>query len=234
MTMRYFLTFVLCLSFTAAALAAEGGEDARLQKASEVFSEIMKTPDGGVPKGVLEKAVCLVIIPSYKKAAFGIGGSAGKGAVVCRRGGNGPWGAPAMYELGGPSIGFQIGGSSSDIILAVMNASGAKKLLQSKVKLGADASAAIGPVGRTSEASTDAQLHAEMLTYSRSRGAFAGLSLDGAVLKQDGDANERLYGKKMDARDILFKGGVGVPAAARELDATLTHYSPHGGERVID
>ena len=232
--MKYLLTCVLCFSFAAAALAAEGGEDERLQKSGEVISEIMKAPDGGVPKGVLDKAVCLVIIPSYKKAAFGIGGSLGKGAVVCRRGGNGPWGAPAMYELGGPSIGFQIGGSASDIVLVVMNASGARKLLQSKVKLGADASAAIGPVGRTSEASTDAQLHAEMLTYSRSRGAFAGLSLDGAVLKQDGDANDRLYGKKMDARDILFKGGVAVPSAARQLDSTLTHYSPHGGERFTN
>lgn len=231
--MRYLLAGVLALSFCATTYAAEGGEVQRLKRSAEIISEIMKTPEQGIPRDLLDKAVCVAVIPSYKKAAFGFGGSAGKGALVCRRDGNGPWGGPSMFTMGGGSIGFQIGVSATDIVMVVMNAKGAKKLMESKSQLGADASVAGGPVGRTSSAATDLQLHAEILTYSRSRGLFAGISLKGAVLKQDGAANERLYGgRKFTAQEICLEGKVGIPAAARELDAVLTKYSPHGGEKL--
>ncbi len=231
--MRYLLAGVLALSFCATTYAAEGGEVQRLKRSAEIISEIMKTPEQGIPRDLLDKAVCVAVIPSYKKAAFGFGGSAGKGALVCRRDGNGPWGGPSMFTMGGGSIGFQIGVSATDIVMVVMNAKGAKKLMESKSQLGADASVAGGPVGRTSSAATDLQMHAEILTYSRSRGLFAGISLKGAVLKQDGAANERLYGgRKFTAQEICLEGKVGIPAAARELDAVLTKYSPHGGEKL--
>lgn len=230
--MKYVATVLLVLLTSGAAVAAEEGKEGeRLQKAAEVLDEVMKTPEKGIPGDLLNKAVCVAIIPSYKKAAFGIGGAGGKGALVCRHGGNGAWGGPSMFTTGGVSIGLQIGGSATDMILVVMNANGARKLLQSKSKLGVDASVAGGPVGRTSSAATDLQLHAEILTYSRSRGAFAGVSLEGAVLKQDAEANERLYGRKIDAKDICLKGAGGVPATARPLTAALTKYSPRGGEK---
>jgi lipid-binding SYLF domain-containing protein len=212
----------------------ESREAERLQKAAEVINEIMGTPEKGIPRDLLNKAVCVGIIPSQKKVALGIGGSFGRGLLVCRRGGNGPWGAPSMFTVGGANIGFQLGGQATDFVLVVMNAKGAKKLLQSRSKLGADASVAAGPVGRTAEGATDVQMQAEILTYSRSRGLFAGLSLEGQVVKQDNDGNQRLYGRKIDARDILFKGAVGVPAAAHALDAALTKYSPKGGEKFVD
>ncbi len=232
--MKLLLITLLCLSACGAALAAEASrEEERLGKAAEVITAIMGTPEKTIPHDLLNKAVCVGIIPSEKKVALGIGGSMGRGALVCRRGGNGPWGAPSMFTVGGLSAGFQIGGQATDFVLVVMNAIGAKKLLQSKSKLGADASVAGGPVGRTSEAATDVQLHAEILTYSRSRGAFAGLSLEGQVVKQDNDGNARLYGRKVDPKDILFTGSVGVPGAARSLDAALTKYSPRGGEKFV-
>ncbi len=232
--MRCVLITLLSLSACGSVLAAEAGrEEERLGKAAEVITAIMGAPEKGIPRDLLNKAVCVGIIPSEKKFALGIGGSWGRGALVCRRGGNGSWGAPSMFTVGGPSIGFQLGGQATDFVLVVMNASGAKKLLQSKSKLGADASVAGGPVGRTSEAATDIQLHAEILTYSRSRGAFAGLSLEGQVVKQDNDGNARLYGRKVDPKDILFTGSVGVPAGARSLDAALTKYSPRGGEKFV-
>ncbi|MBZ5671772.1 MAG: lipid-binding SYLF domain-containing protein [Acidobacteriia bacterium] len=230
--MRYVLVAGLSLMLCGAVrvgLAADK-EAERLEKSAEVITDIMKTPEKGIPHDLLDKSVCVGIIPSEKKGAFGVGGSFGRGALVCRRGGNGPWGAPSMFTVGGVNFGFQIGGQSTDFVLLVMNGRGAEKLLQSKVKLGADASAAGGPVGRSAEGSTDLQLHAEILTYSRSRGAFAGVSLDGQVLKQDDDANERLYGRKIAPLDILFKDTVAVPPAAGPLDGALTQSSPHGGE----
>jgi lipid-binding SYLF domain-containing protein len=224
---------LLMLSGTAAA-KEESREAERLQKAAEVINEVMGTPEKGIPRDLLNKAVCVGIIPSEKKLALGLGGSFGRGALVCRRGGNGAWGAPSMFTVGGANFGFQLGGQATDFVLVVMNAKGAKKLLQSHSKLGADASVAGGPVGRTAEGATDLQMQAEILTYSRSRGLFAGLSLEGQIVKQDNDGNERLYGKKVDAKDILFKGAVGVPAAARPLDAALTKYSPKGGEKFVE
>jgi lipid-binding SYLF domain-containing protein len=232
--LRNLVAALLCVSLSGAALAAEEGREAeRLEKAAEVINEVMGTPEKGIPRDLLNKAVCVGVIPSEKKAAFGVGASFGRGALVCRRGGTGPWAAPSMFTVGGANFGFQLGGQATDFVLIVMNAKGAQKLVQSKVKLGGDASVAGGPVGRSAEGATDAQMQAEMLTYSRSRGLFAGLSLDGQVVKQDNDANERLYGRKVDAKDILFRGTVPSPAAARPLDAALTKYSPHGGEKFL-
>jgi SH3 domain-containing YSC84-like protein 1 len=230
-TMRYLATLLLLIFTCSAASGADKGKTAdRLQKAADVMNAIMKTPEQGIPTDLLKKAVCVAVVPSYKKVALGIGGSGGKGALVCRRGGNGAWGAPWMFEMGGPSIGLQIGGQSTDFVLLVMNPEGAKKFVAGHTKLGADASVAGGPVGRTAGASTGVLLQTEILTYSRSRGAFAGLSLEGQVIKDDGGANEDIYGKKMDARDILF-GSVGTPGAAAPLDSILAKYSPRGGQR---
>jgi len=233
--MRFIVTTLAVLMLSGTALAkGESREAERLQKAAEVITEVMGTPEKGIPRDLLNKAVCVGIIPSEKKLALGVGGSFGRGALVCRRGGNGPWGAPSMFTVGGANIGFQLGGQATDFVLVVMNAKGAKKLVQSQIKLGADASVAGGPVGRSAEGATDVQMQAEILTYSRSRGLFAGLSLDGQVVKQDNDGNERLYGRKVDPKDILFKGTVGTPAAARPLDAALAKYSPKGGEKFVN
>jgi len=230
--MRYVLmaalSFMLCGAVRVGWAADKEAE--RLEKSAEVLTEIMQTPEKGIPHDLLDKSVCVGIIPSEKKGAFGVGASFGRGALVCRNGGNGAWGAPSMFTVGGVNFGFQIGGQATDFVLLVMNGRGAEKLLHDKVKLGADASAAGGPVGRTAEGATDVQLHAEILTYSRSRGAFAGVSLDGQVFKQDDDANEKLYGRKVPAHEILFKGTVAAPSAAGPLDGALTQYSPHGGE----
>jgi lipid-binding SYLF domain-containing protein len=229
------LIAVLLVTFSGAATAAgQSKESERLAKSAEVLNEVMGTPEKGIPQDLLNKAVCVGVIPSEKKLALGIGGSYGAGAIVCRRGGNGPWGGPSMFQVGGANIGFQLGGQATDFVLLVMNSNGAQKLLQSKTKLGADASVAGGPVGRTSEAATDLQLHTEILTYSRSRGLFAGLSLEGQIVKQDHDGNARIYGHKVDPKDILFNGTVEVPAAARPLVAALTKYSPQGGEKFVE
>lgn len=228
--MKHFLAGVILLALAVPAVQADTPAE-RLKKSADVVTAIMRAPDQGVPQGILHKAVCVAVIPSYKKGAFGIGFSVGKGEMVCRRGGTGAWGPPSMFTMAAPSIGFQIGGSATDLVLVVMNPSGAKKLIQSHTKLGADASVAGGPVGRTSEAATDAQLHAEILTYSRSRGLFAGVSLSGAVIKVDNSGNKELYGREVTAQDILFKNEVGVPASAGPLDAALSKYSPHGGEK---
>lgn len=228
--MRYLATFLVLAVSLGSAFSAEGSKSAqRLSKSAEILDQIMKTPEQGIPKNLLNKAVCVAVVPSYKKLALGIGGSAGKGALVCRRGGNGRWGAPWMFEMGGPSIGFQIGGQATDFVLLVMNPEGAEKFVAGKTKLGADASVAGGPVGRTAEASTGVLLQTEILTYSRSRGAFAGLSLDGQVIKNDGGANDDIYGRKITAKEILF-GNTASPGAARTLDATLAKYSPRGGQ----
>ncbi|HTS69589.1 MAG TPA: lipid-binding SYLF domain-containing protein [Terriglobia bacterium] len=202
----------------------------RLEKSAEVISDIMKTPEKGIPRDLMNKSVCVGVIPSELKGAFGLGATYGRGALVCRRNGNGAWGAPSMFTVGGVNFGFQIGGEATDFVLLVMNGRGAEKLLRDSTKLGADASAAGGPVGRTAQGATDLQMHAEILTYSRARGIFAGVSLDGQMFKQDGDSNEKLYGRKLNPRDILFKGVVAPPAAAHPLDTALTQFSPHGGE----
>jgi SH3 domain-containing YSC84-like protein 1 len=229
--MRYLATFLVLAVICGAAFGAEESKSARrLSKSAEILDQIMKTPEQGIPRDLLNKAVCVAVVPSYKKLALGIGGSAGKGSLVCRRGGNGSWGAPWMFEMGGPSIGFQIGGQATDFVLLVMNPEGAEKFVAGKTKLGADASVAGGPVGRTAEASTGVLLQTEILTYSRSRGAFAGLSLEGQVIKNDGGANQDIYGRKITAKEILF-GNTGSPAAARSLDAALAKYSPRGGQR---
>lgn len=205
-------------------------EAERLENATYVINEIMQTPENGIPGGLLDKAVCVGIVPSEVKGAFIVGGSWGRGALVCRKGGNGPWGAPSLFSIYGGSFGFQIGGQATDIVFIVMNSGGARKLLESGVKLGADVSAAAGPVGREADAETDVQLHAEILTYSRSRGLFAGISLAGSVLRTDDDGNERLYGHAVTATDVLLRGTVPPPAPAKPLDDVLTKYSPHGGE----
>jgi lipid-binding SYLF domain-containing protein len=227
--MRWFLA-VLLAALCTAPLLAQDKEAERLQKAATVVEEVMGTPEKGIPTDLLSKAVCVGVIPSQKKVALGIGGTFGRGALVCRRGGNGAWGGPSMFTVGGANVGFQLGGQATDFVLIVMNPGGVKKLLQSKTKLGADASVAGGPVGRTAQGATDLQMRAEILTYSRSRGLFAGVSLDGQVVKQDSDGNERLYGRKVDPKDILISGSLGVPAAARPLTAALQKFSPRGGQ----
>ena len=228
--MRTLVSIFVCLTTCAGALAAEKTKEAeRLQRAAGVLNEVMGTPEKAIPQDLLDKAVCVGVIPSEMKFALGVGGSFGRGALVCRRGGTGHWGPPSMFTVGGGSFGFQLGGEATDLVFVVMNARGAQKLVQSSVKLGADASAAAGPVGRKAEGATDLQLHAEILSYSRSRGLFAGVSLNGAVLKQDDDANKRLYGRTVMPKEILFGRDVAVPQVAQPLDAALTKYSPHGG-----
>ncbi|MEJ2082425.1 MAG: lipid-binding SYLF domain-containing protein [Acidobacteriota bacterium] len=202
-------------------------ERERLKECAEVTSEVLGMPEG-IPQDLLDKAECVVVIPSVKKFALGIGGSYGKGAMVCRSGSNfrGPWGAPAMMRLEGGSFGLQIGGSATDFILLVMNAKGADSLLKSKVKLGADASIAAGPEGRTATASTDALMTAEILSYSRSKGLFAGVSLAGSTLRQDSGANQDLYGRKISARQIVLEHKVKTPPEGAALVKALEEHSP--------
>lgn len=216
---------LLLLTFCIPAFAGES----QLQKANNIVNEIMGTPDKGIPDELMEKAVCVGVVPSQIKFALGIGGTYGRGVLVCRKGGTGEWGAPSMFTLGAASVGFQIGGKATDVVFLVMNPEGARKLVQDSVKLGAEASVAAGPVGRSAEGATDAQLHAEILSYSRTRGLFAGLSLDGAVMKQDKDDNRKLYGREVSAKQILIEGKVSSPKSARALDNTLRKFSPQGG-----
>jgi len=230
--MRYALAMGLLLVWwgTARVGVADDKQGERLERSAEVITEIMRTPDKGIPPELINKAVCVGVIPSEKKGAIGVGATYGRGALVCRKGGNGPWGAPSMFTVSGLNVGVQLGGQTTDFVLLVMNARGAQTLLHDKAKIGADASAAGGPVGRSAQGATDVQLRAEILTYARTRGAFAGVSLDGQMFKQDTDSNEKLYGGPHTPEDILFKGDVAVPATGQELDTALTQYSPHGGE----
>ncbi len=200
----------------------------RVRNAGKVAKEIMDIPDD-IPQDLIDKADCVIVLPSVLKAAFIVGASYGRGVMTCRGGENfrGPWSAPSMMALEGGSFGFQIGGQATDFVLLIMNERGASAILSSKVKLGADASAAAGPVGRTAAAATDVTLRAEVLTYSRSRGLFAGVSLEGSTLRPDNDANERLYGKKVEAKAIVFRKAVPIPPSAKLLIATLTKHSPH-------
>jgi lipid-binding SYLF domain-containing protein len=224
--MKNVLPFVLMLVCALPVLAQEKEND-RINDAAAVISEILGMPDG-IPKDFLNKAECMVIYPSVKKAAFVVGGSYGRGVIVCRKGQDfsGPWGAPAMYALEGGSFGFQIGAQATDFVLLVMNESGAKSVLSSKVKLGADASVAAGPVGRAASAETDIVLKAEILSYSRSKGLFAGISLEGSTMRSDDGANKSLYGKELSATDIVRRGKVAPPASARRLLAELRKASP--------
>ena len=223
--MKRITLILLLLTFCATAFAGES----QMQKATNVLNEIMSTPDRGIPHDLLDKAVCVGIIPSEVKFAFGFGGTYGRGVLVCRKGGDGRWDAPSMFTMGGASVGFQIGGKATDVVFLVMNPEGMKKLVQDSVKLGAELSVAAGPVGRSAEGATDAQLHAEILSYSRSRGLFGGASLDGAVYKQDEDDNQKVYGRRVTAKEILIDGTVRPTRAAQGLDGALTKYSPSGG-----
>ena len=221
------LSLSVCLMFVATALFAADKEQERLENAGTVMQEVMNVPDN-IPQELLEKAECIVVFPSVMKGAFIVGGSYGRGAMVCRTGEHfsGPWGAPAMYALEGGSVGFQIGGQATDLILLVMNNRGVNSLLNSKVKLGADASVAAGPKGRDASANTDAYLRAEILSYSRSRGLFAGISLAGSTVRPDNDANEEIYGRKITAKDIVIGQKVAVPASGRLLVQVLQKNSP--------
>src|SRR6516162_1906422 len=218
---------VLLMSATATFAANDAREEDRVKEAGTVLKEILNIPDD-IPKDLIDKAECVIILPSVKKGAFGIGGSFGRGVMVCRSGEHytGFWGAPAMFALEGINIGFQLGGEATDFVLLVMNPKGARSLLSSKVKLGADASAAAGPKGRSSEAATDVVMNAEILSYSRAKGLFAGISLEGSTLRSDGGANEKLYGQKVNAKDIIALGRVRTPSCAQELVALLDKKSP--------
>jgi len=204
----------------------EKDED-RLTKSGKVLKEILDIPDD-VPQDLLAKADCVVVFPSVVKAAFIIGGSYGRGAMTCRTGKDfeGPWGAPTMMALEGGSIGFQLGGQATDFVLLVMNDRGANAILSSKVKLGGDASAAAGPVGRDASAETDVTLRAEILSYSRARGLFAGVSLAGSTIRPDNNANEKIYGRKIPAKDIALSNATKVPPSAHELISTLNTRTP--------
>jgi lipid-binding SYLF domain-containing protein len=202
-------------------------EQERLATCGETLQEILDIPDG-LPKDLLNKAECVIVIPSVKKFAIGIGGSYGRGAISCRTGENftGSWSAPAMFALEGANIGFQLGGQATDFVLLVMNPKGANSILGSKVKLGADAAAAAGPKGRAAAVQTDIVMKAEILTYSRSRGLFAGISLEGSTLRSDNGANEKLYGRKVSAREIVRSGAGGVPASGQALVGLLNRTTP--------
>ncbi len=219
--------FLACALLPAAVAADSEKEEDRVKDSGQVLKEILDIPDN-IPQDLLDKAECLVILPSVKKGAFGIGGSYGRGIMICRNGEHytGPWGPPALYALEGISVGFQLGGQATDFVLLVMNPSGAKSLLSSKVKLGADASAAAGPKGRTAEGATDVVMKAEILSYSRNKGLFAGVSLEGSTLRSDGSANEKLYGHSLSAKEIIREGKVKVPAAAQALVALLNKKTP--------
>jgi lipid-binding SYLF domain-containing protein len=221
------LFVVLVVSTAVFAADTKEKQEQRLQNSGTVMSEILKVPDD-IPQDLLDKAKCVVVIPSVLKAAFIVGGSYGRGAMVCRTGKalSGGWGTPAMMVLEGGSVGFQIGGEATDFVLLIMNEHGANSLLHSKVKLGGDVSAAAGPVGRTAEANTDAYLRSEILTYSRARGLFAGISLEGASLRADDEGNEALYGRDINATKIVLGPSPAIPPSAHELVKLLEKASP--------
>jgi len=209
-------------------LGATKEPERRLEESAAVLSEIMSTPDKGIPRDLLEKANCLVIVPALKKGAFVVGGQYGKGFLSCRNRNDGGWSAPGAVRMEGASVGFQIGGSETDLIMLVMNQRGADKLLSSELTLGAESEIAAGPVGRSATAETDALMRAEIMAWSRSRGVFAGIALKGSTLRQDLDDNEALYGKKLESRDIVTSDVAPPPAATRLLEL-LSRYSSHGG-----
>src|SRR5258705_9044189 len=223
------MSCLMALALVALPLSAakDSKETERLENCGLVFKEILDIPDD-ILQDLIDKAECIIVYSSVLKAAFVMGGSYGRGAMTCRSGEHftGPWSAPTMMALEGGSIGFQLGGQATDFVLLVMNPRGARSILSSKVKLGADASAAAGPKGRNAEASTDVTLRAEVLTYSRARGLFAGVSLAGSTVRPDNDANQRIYGKKVTAEDIVFKGAVRVPPPAQKMISYVNKKSP--------
>jgi SH3 domain-containing YSC84-like protein 1 len=228
--MRKIISTLMALALTALPTLAAPDNDRetdRLENAGSVLEEILNVPDD-IPQDLLDKAECVIIFPSVLKFAIGFGGSYGRGAMICRTGEHytGPWGAPSMAALEGGSFGLQLGGQATDFVLLIMNPRGAQAILSSKVKLGADMAAAAGPKGRDATAATDATLRAEILSYSRSRGLFAGISLEGSTLRPDGDANEKIYGKKVSAEDVVRRGAVPVPPSARKMVALLNKKSP--------
>src|SRR6202795_3726343 len=227
--MKRFMVTAACLTLVAGALYARklNKEQNRLEECGVVLQEVLNVPDN-IPHELLEKAECVIVIPSVKKLAFGVGADYGRGAMICRTGEHfrGPWGAPAMYALEGGSVGFQIGGEATDLVLLVMNGKGMDSILSSKVKLGADASVAGGPKGRDASADTDAWMRAEILSYSRSRGLFAGVSLEGSTLRPDDDASADVYGHAIKAKDIVRGEHTGVPESGRHLVKVLENHSP--------
>jgi len=226
--MRKVSVFVMVIFLACHTFATnESREQKRLETCGQVFKEIMDIPDG-LPKDLLNKAECVIVIPSVLKFAFGVGGDFGRGAITCRTGQHftGSWSAPALFALEGANIGFQLGGQATDFVLLVMNPRGANSILSSKVKLGGEASAAAGPKGRSAAADTDIVMRAEILSYSRSRGLFAGVSLEGSTLRSDGSANRKLYGRSLTAKEIVREGKAGVPASGRELVSLLNKQSP--------
>ena len=228
--MKRYLLGAVCLTLITGVVYARkfNKEQKRLQECGVVMQEVLNIPDN-IPHELLEKAECVIVIPSVRKLAFGVGASYGRGAMVCRKGEkfNGAWGAPAMYALEGGSVGFQIGGEATDLILLVMNDRGMESILSSKVKLGADASVAAGPKGRDASADTDAKMRAEILSYSRSRGVFAGISLEGSTLRPDDEASEQVYGHAIKAKEIVRSQTMSVPATGRHLVNTLQKNAPH-------
>jgi SH3 domain-containing YSC84-like protein 1 len=220
------ITLTVALACATLAAADEKTKTAeRLDDATALFTEIMAAPDKSIPQDLLEKSHCVVLVPGMKKGALVFGGKYGRGFAVCRASGGQGWGPPAAIRIEGGSFGIQIGFSSSDVVLLVMNERGMQKLTTSKFTIGADATAAIGPVGRNATAATDAMMHAEILSWSRSRGAFAGASLDGATLRTDLDENQILYGQRLTTKQILGSGAA-VPASAGKLISELNKYSP--------
>ena len=219
------MRMILAATLAMAPLLAKGNDSVkRLNEAAAVFSEVMAAPDKGIPQDLLANAHCIVIVPSLKTAAFLVGGKYGKGYLSCRSRTGVGWSAPGTVRIEGGSVGFQIGGSTTDLIMLVMNERGADKLLSSKFTLGAEGSVAAGPVGRTATAQTDAQMHAEILSWSRSQGLFAGLALEGATLRQDLDDNAEIYGRKLENREIVTTG-LRTPRAAARLINLLNQYS---------
>jgi lipid-binding SYLF domain-containing protein len=204
---------------------AQVKEGRRLEACREVLEELLSGKES-IPRELLDKAECVAVVPSAKKFALGIGGRYGKGAVTCRTHGRGSWGAPLLISIGGGSFGLQIGGQAADYVFLVMNPKGIDYLLRSQFTLGADAAVAAGPVGRTGSAGTDLRLHAEILSYSRTRGLFAGVSLEGAVVKQDKDGNQNLYGERVDPKRLLLEGASAVPPPARGFLSVLENASP--------
>lgn len=225
--MKTLLALLLACAFLPPVFADNKKEQERVKESGEVLKEILNIPDD-IPQDLLDKAECLIILPSVKKGAFIVGGSFGRGVMICRSGQHytGLWGPPAMYALEGVNIGFQLGGEATDFVLLVMNPKGARSLLSSKVKLGGDASAAAGPKGRSAEAATDVVMNAEILSYSRTKGLFAGISLEGSTLRSDGGANEKLYSQKLSPKDVIQLGKVKTPACAQELINLLDKKSP--------
>lgn len=227
--MKKYLVAAACLTLVAGVVYAKkmNKEQKRLANCGVVMQEVINVPDN-IPQELLEKAECVIVIPSVRKLAFGVGASYGRGAMVCRTGEKfrGAWGAPAMYALEGGSVGFQIGGEATDLILLVMNDRGMESILSSKVKLGADASVAGGPKGRDASADTDAWMRAEILSYSRSRGVFAGISLEGSTLRPDDEASEQVYGHAIKAKDIVRGEHTGVPDSGRHLVNVLQKSAP--------